>query len=250
MSGQPTRAGLSADTANGGLIARAPYEWRSFARFLRQPTLPGRADISLKGSARALVPLFALDMLLMALVLGAIGVAAAMGLKLPEHMLDELALSPVLIGFIVVGAPIAEETLFRGWLSGRPGHIAAVLLLLVGGGAFLFASGPVAKVAGAAAALLLAGVALFVWRKRPALAWFQRHFRWFYGASALLFAGMHLTNFAGQGASPAMLPLVLPQFVLALILGYLRVHRGLATGMALHMLHNSVFAGLMLVGAS
>lgn len=230
----------------------APAEWRSFFAFLRRPALPDRAQLSFGGSARALAPLVALDVLLMAVVLGSIGLATAMGFELPEHMLNELKLSPALIGFIVIAAPIGEEALFRGWLSGRPGHILAVLALLAGGAALLLANGSVMKLAGIGLGVAVAGAVLFFLRGRPALPWFQRHFAWFYYASALLFASVHLTNFAsaGAGASPALLPLVLPQFVLALILGYLRVNRGLLTGAAMHMLHNALFAGLMVLGAS
>jgi hypothetical protein len=89
-------------------------------------------------------------------------------------------------------------------------------------------------------------LALYFGRRRDAIGWFQQHFRWFYYLSALLFAAMHLMNFAA--ASPTLLPLVLPQLVLGLILGYLRVERGLATSIALHMLHNGLFVGAMLAG--
>jgi len=241
MSGQPTRAGWA---------ERVPAEWRRFAAFLRNPVLPDRAVISLLGSARALPPLFVLDMVLMAIVLGAIGVATALGLKLPEHMLNELQLGPTLIAFIVVGAPIAEEALFRGWLSGRPGHVLAVVALLVGGAMMVLVPEPMVKGVGVAGGLTAAIAALFTLRGRPALPWFQRHFRWFYYASALLFAAMHLTNFAAGGISPTFLPLVLPQLMLGLVLGYIRVNYGLFTGAALHMLHNAAFASLMLLGAS
>jgi membrane protease YdiL (CAAX protease family) len=44
-----------------------------------------------------------------------------------------------------------------------------------------------------------------------------------------------------------MLPLTLPQFFLALILGYLRVNHGLWASMTFHALHNCVFIGLVLV---
>ncbi len=250
MSGQPTRAGRSPEATTGGLLAHALAEWRGFAAFLRNPVLPDRAELSLKRSARALPPLFALDMALMAIVLGGIGLATALGLQLPEHVLNELKLSPALIGLIVVGAPLGEEIVFRGWLSGRPGHILAVLALLAGGAALVFGSGSTVKLGGMGGGIVAALAALYFLRGRDALGWFQRHFRWFYYAAALMFAAMHLTNFAAGGASPALLPLVLPQFVLALILGYLRVNRGLLTGAALHMLHNAVFAGLMLAGAS
>jgi membrane protease YdiL (CAAX protease family) len=250
MSGQPTRAGLSPDATNRSLTARLPEEWRGFARFLRRPELPDRAEVSLRGSLRALPSLFALDMALMALVLGAIGLAAALGVKLPDHLLNEMQVTPALVALIVIGAPIAEEALFRGWLSGRAGHIVSVAAVLAGGAALVFVDNVIAKLAGIAGGIVIALAALYLLRGRPALPWFQRHFRWLYYASALLFASVHLTNFGSGGMSLAMLPLVLPQFTLALVLGYLRVHRGLPTGAALHMLHNAAFAGVMVAGAS
>ena len=210
--------------------------------------LPDRATLSLSGSVRALVPLFVLDLLLMAVFLAGIQLATKLGMHMPHHMLEDLKLSPVLIGFMVVGAPLGEETLFRGWLSGRPGHIAAVLALLAGFAAFALGPTEIVKLAAALVGVAVAVVALFAFRKRDAFGFFQRHFRWFYIASVLLFAGIHLTNFAGAGFSPTLLPLVLPQLLLALILGYLRVNRGLLTGATLHMLHNTLFVGLMIAG--
>ena len=103
----------------------------------------------------------------------------------------------------------------------------------------------------AAVFVALATLIIFLLRRRAAARWFQRHFRWFYYGSALVFAAMHLTNFAGTGGpSASQLPLVLPQLMLGLVLGYIRVNYGLFTGAALHMLHNAAFAGLMLLGAS
>ncbi len=248
MSGQPTRAGVSPPTDPSESNSWVPTEWRRFSAFLRNPVLPDRATLSLGKSVRALVPLFVLDLILMGLVLGGIELATRLGMHMPHHMLEDLQLTPVLIAFMVIGAPLGEETLFRGWLSGRPGHIAAVLALLTGFATFAFGPTEIVKLAGALVALVIAAVALFAFRKRDAFGFFQRHFRWFYIASVLLFAGIHLTNFAGAGFSPTLLPLVLPQLLLALILGYLRVNRGLLTGAALHMLHNTLFVGLMLAG--
>ena len=67
-------------------------------------------------------------------------------------------------------------------------------------------------------------------------------------ASAIAFAAVHLTNFATAG--PAVLPLVLPQFMLALLLGYLRVTHGLWSAVLLHMLHNGLFISLVLASSS
>ncbi|MXO75706.1 CPBP family intramembrane metalloprotease [Altererythrobacter aerius] len=247
MSGQPTRAGPSPAPTNAARRLPLPATWRRFGAFLRRPVLPDRADLSPGPAARAVLVLFALDLALMAAVLGGIGLASALGLELPDHLLNGFTLTPIMVAFIVAGAPIGEEIVFRGWLSGRPGHILAVLALLAGAAAIVLYPGSLLAGGALAAAFVLAGALLFALRKRPALGAFQRHFPWFFYASALLFAGVHLSNFAG--ASPALLPLVLPQFVLALLLGYLRVRHGLLAGIALHMLHNALFAGLMLAGS-
>ena len=256
MSGQPTSAGLPPEAAVAERHGWMPREWRTFGRFLRHPALPDRASLSVPGSVRSLVPLFALDLLLMALVFAAIGVATSLGFKLPAHMLNELKMTPWLLAFVVIGAPLGEEAIFRGWVSGRPGHIAGSLLALPAllslvGAAGLKDTHPEASLALAVFGTICGAVALglvFLFRKRDAIGFFQRHFRWFYYASALLFAGIHLTNFGEGGTALTALPLVLPQLVLGLILGYLRVNRGLLTGAALHIAHNSLFAALMLAG--
>lgn len=237
MSGQPTRAAR----------LRPPARWAAWAAFVRRPALPARADPGPVPGLRAVLALFALDLAIMAALFAALGLALALGYAPPEHMLGELEFTPLLALAVVIGAPMGEETVFRGWLSGRPGHLLAVAALVLGGAvAALAGSGVIAGVALAAAAVA-APVQLWLFRTRPAIGWFRRRFAWFFWASALLFAAVHLTNFASAGL--ALLPLVLPQFALALLLGYLRVHHGLWSAMLLHMLHNATFVGLMSAGS-
>ena len=246
MDGQPTRAGW---------YRRVPQAWLAWAVFVKRPALPQAIDPHPARGLKAVLALFGLDLLLMAVLLGTFGLAMTLGLEMPAHMLDELELTHGLIALIIVGAPLAEEIVFRGWLSGRPGHllaspaaIAGVIALLMSGAAFAqgqTAAQPYLLTAAVATGFALA--ALFLLRRRGAVSWFRRNFLWFFWASAILFAAIHLTNFAAAGA--AMLPLVLPQFVLALILGYLRVHHGLWSAVLLHALHNSVFISLVLFGA-
>jgi hypothetical protein len=81
------------------------------------------------------------------------------------------------------------------------------------------------------------------------MPFFRRHFRWFYFLSTLAFASVHLTNFT-EGNALILLPLTLPQLLLGLILGYARVQFGLWADVLLHAAHNSLFVGLLLVGAS
>ncbi|MGN6500101.1 MAG: CPBP family glutamic-type intramembrane protease, partial [Tsuneonella sp.] len=111
----------------------APATWRAFGAFLRRPSLPDRADGVSRAGLLDIARLFPLDLLVMALLIGGFGVLTALGLKMPAHALEGLKIGPGLALLIVLGAPIAEETIFRGWLSGRPGHVLAWLAVLAGG---------------------------------------------------------------------------------------------------------------------
>lgn len=242
MDGQPT---------SGGMTARIPASWRAFGAFVRRPALPPRAAGSARAGLAAIARLYPLDILVMVGLIAAMGALTLVGFELPAHALESLEIGPLLIAFVVVGAPLGEEILFRGWLSGRPGHVFGLLIAIGGGGlAALAAQALPAPGAGFAAlagiALGTAGVVLSLWfgRSKPAWSWFERHFGWFYFASALAFASIHLVNFGA--ASAALLPLTLPQFFLGLMLGYLRVHYGLWAAILFHAAHNALFIGVVL----
>ena len=101
--------------------------------------------------------------------------------------------------------------------------------------------------------LLLAGVLLASWvpylaqrpyTRRP-LPWryrlaYRRGFPLAYHAVSLLFAAVHLYNFNLHQTPWWLLPLlVLPQWLTGLVLGWLRVKRGVGASMLLHGLFNS-----------
>jgi membrane protease YdiL (CAAX protease family) len=237
---------MEAKPTSAGSRVTLPAAWRTWGAFVRSPVLPDRAEIGLVGGIRAIAPLLVLDLVIMAVLIGALSLSGRLGYQLPTHALDNMKLSPVLTALVVIAAPLVEDTAFRGWLSGRPGHLAGILVLAAGGALAALYRFALPGLIGLGAAVTVAGALLWLLRQRPPFAWFQRRFGWFYWGSALAFAALHLSNFAAAG--PAALPLVLPQFVLALFLGYLRVTRGLWTSMALHMLHNGVFIGLILLG--
>ncbi len=233
------------------LAAPAPTmtaEWRRFREFLRMPSL----DVSQQNAKPVLVVarLFALDMLIMfALISIAIGFEVA-GVELPDNVFDDVAWTPTLVLLIIVGAPVLEELLFRGWLSGRPAPIMALLSL--GAGVAIFGSiGANNALAGLPFLLIgIAGavIALFALRQRPPMAWFARLFPAFFWLSSIAFALVHLSNY-DEGAATIALPLVLPQFVLGLMLGYVRVRFSLWAAMGLHAVHNATLlalAGLMM----
>jgi membrane protease YdiL (CAAX protease family) len=226
----------------------APSEWRGFAAFLRRPVLPERMTGIRFAAIGRVLQLFALDLVLMGLILGLIQLATAIGFHIPSNEIDKLKLTPLLL-LVIVLLPMGEEMVFRSWLSGRAGPMIALVVLAVGV-AIPVISGPQAHpilLLGslAIAALLAIGVAVWL-RTRRAMPFFARHFVWFYFASALLFAAAHLMNYS-DGITLALLPLVVPQLIAGLIFGYARVTFGLWSDMMLHMMHNGLLVGLIVL---
>lgn len=223
-------------------------EWTNFATFAKRPRLPEAiAGVSGSGFARVL-RMLALDI---AVMLGLISIALiviAAGVDLPKTALADLELDMELILLAVIAAPAIEEIGFRGWLSGKPGHIAAVALGVAGiaASALLGGDGPAVAALFVFAAFVLAIVLLVLLRKRGPLDFFRRFFPFFFWASTAGFALMHLFNF-DSGAAYVLLPLVLPQFVLGTIAGYLRVTVGLWGAILLHVLHNGLAIGAVLL---
>ena len=212
---------MTGEATSPGVGRWAPSAWRGFAAFLRRPELPERVTgIRLAAIGRVL-QLVALDLVLMAL----------------------------LLLLVVVLLPMGEEMVFRSWLSGRPGHMIALVVLAVGV-AIPVISGPQAHpvlLLGSLAIAVLLAIVVAVWlRKRRAMPFFARHFAWFYFASALLFAAAHLMNYS-DGITLALLPLVVPQLIAGLIFGYARVSFGLWSDMMLHMMHNGLLVGLIVL---
>jgi len=236
--------------ATSPAVARwLPSEWRAFGAFLRRPVLPERVTGIRPPAIAGTLKLFVLDLILMAFLLGLVGLATAAGLKLPQNAMDSLKLGPMVLLLIVVVAPLAEELVFRSWLSGRPGHVTAAIALVVGV-AIPVISGPQGHpllLLGSFAIAIVVAVGLVLWlRRHRAMPFFSRHFVWFYGAASLLFALAHLTNYT-QGTALILLPLVVPQLIVGLILGYARVTYGLWSDIALHMLHNGLLIGLVVL---
>ncbi len=218
-------------------------EWRRLAAFLKRPSL----EVSAQSGApfTVLARIYALDMAAMFVLITLASLAIAAGMELPKTALAEAEFTPIIILAVIVGAPVLEEVAFRSWLSGRPGHIFA--LLLVGVGAFGFGlTNATAPLVGAG--LLLAAfagsfAALIIFRYRPPMRWFAALFPGFFWLSTLAFALVHLANF-DEGSLGILLPLVLPQLILGGLLGYIRVRVGLWAAILLHAAHNATALGI------
>ncbi|MBX7501003.1 CPBP family intramembrane metalloprotease [Qipengyuania sp. YG27] len=237
-------------------------EWSQFATFLKRPVLPARAPMPRLASLAAVLRLFLLDVLVMAALLAVAGAVMSSGIEVPKTALADMEIGADIALAVIFFAPLAEEFAFRGWLSGRPGHLLAVLLgslVALGMTVLLFATatGPAesmgtigpAALKGGTAGLVVAGLTVFLLRDRDAMGWFQRLFPLLFWLSAVGFASVHLFNFKPEEMMMA-LPLVLPQFVTGTILGYLRVNYGLWASVLLHALHNGAFIGLVLLAGS
>lgn len=73
----------------------------------------------------------------------------------------------------------------------------------------------------------------------------RRFYPWLFHASAVAFAAVHLYNFNLHQMPIVMMPLlVLPQWITGLVLGWIRVRRGIGASMLLHAVFN---AGPLLV---
>jgi membrane protease YdiL (CAAX protease family) len=146
-------------------------------------------------------------------------------------------------------APLLEEAVYRGWLTGR---VAALRFAVFGFAAeacfilSLWASEESARLLG----ILGAGIALvgFVqWvgtrdRDTAVPAWFTRHFPWLVWGSSLFFALIHLGNYEPL-ASPLGVLVVMPQLIGGLLLAYVRTRLGLRAA----MLHHAAYNALVLV---
>lgn len=213
-------------------------EWKRFGAFLKRPSL----DVSAQneGAFTVLARIYVLDLAAMAVLIGLASALVAFGVYIPETALAGMEFTWEIIALVVIGAPVMEEIAFRGWLSGKPGPFFALVALALGAIGFtvMHASVPAAGAALAIAGILASGIALFFLRRKPAMGWFARGFPAFFWLSTISFALVHLANFE-EGSLAVLLPLVLPQFILGSMLGYIRVRFALWAAIALHAAHNA-----------
>lgn len=239
----------------GGIVAdvqqtkvRFRTEFRDLIRFLRHPRLSPRTIGRRAGSGVAADWLSGLDfkrLLQWALLLwcvnlvflGPIAVMAA-GAGGAQHRLDIGAI-PWLQALL--WAPLVEELVFRYSLR----RITHAYWLLPSAAVVMF-NGP-----GWSTGLFLMAILFLCWRnvsglpalrqgagRRIALL-YRRIFPWAFYTVSLAFAGVHLMNFKLHQTPLWLMPLlVLPQLLTGLVLGWMRVRRGIGAAISLHALFN------------
>ena len=222
-------------------------EWRDFLSFIRKPRLAPRCrrirphtawlqDWLLQISSLRLLGWAACLWLVNLFLFGPVVVSVAKQAG-ATHLIDPTDL-PWLLA--LVWAPVVEEILFRYGLR-RPG-LALWLVPLMG---FALWLGPGF---GQSMVFLLAAAALY-WAttsnplpSAKSRRWLRLYRRWFwlvFHVSVALFAAMHLYNFTFTSVQWWMyLVLMLPQWFTGLVLGWIRVNRGIGAAIVLHALFN------------
>ena len=230
-------------------------EWSHFFGFLKKPDLPTVASNNFHTGARAVSRVLVLDLCAMGVLMVVAGTVLALGIEIPETALAGIEITAGIAFAVVVIAPVMEEIAFRSWLSGRPRYLIAFPILLVGAiAAAMTAESTTGQTALTyTGGIVLGGLVLWLvlaailWR-RVAPQWFQTIFPALFWLSTAAFASIHLLNFS-EGSIATLLPLIIPQFILGMLLGYLRVNYGLWTAIALHMIHNGLIIAFVTIAA-
>lgn len=225
------------------------------AHFLRHPQLP---EVR---SATAPLKVF-LHLLVLSLLLG-FGVVMLLGAlqkagvvpELPHAMDEVLKTLPIIVVLLLAAVlmPVLEELAFRLWLVNRLVYFGISLWLSA---IFLYSSlsqvGATLAGYGVLALATLITILLLTFKEASQALMdrvYQYHYGWvFYGAT-VLFALLHLINFQINLRILLLAPiLVLPQLLLGLVLGYLRVRQGIGWAMVLHGLYNAIILSLAYSG--
>ena len=136
-----------------------------------------------------------------------------------------------LVPLVVLIAPVGEEVVFRGWLTGRVRALWLLGCALVAGALLAMVSTHVAEIPASFGVVAMGLVAPGGWwwlRRRGVPRWFESAFPALLALSVAVFGLSHLTNY--PQISWALLPMILPQVWAGLVLSYARMRIGLSTG--------------------
>lgn len=214
------------------------------ARFVVRPTYAPRSMGWVPAFRAALATMIVLNLLgvllpagLLELVLGSSGV-------LPES-LPEPYLGPRQVFEYLLLAPLIEEPLHRGWLTGRRAALrfaafgcAALSLFLVGYAVGTDGGRLIALLGVATAFVGLVHWGLTRHRDTAVPAWFIAHFRWMVWGSAVIFGLIHLGRFTAL-TGPLGVLVVAPLMVGGTLLAYTRTRLGLRAAIVQHAAYNS-----------
>ncbi|MFK7981606.1 MAG: CPBP family glutamic-type intramembrane protease [Saprospiraceae bacterium] len=188
--------------------------WQDLIAFVKNPRLDPLPTHFLEQPQKVFPYLLALDFLLM---IPLMGIMSATGIEDTDHEITKLLDDPMkLVLMAVVLAPILEELFFR------------------------FPIGNWWK------------TPVRLWNQEEAnwsiVTWCKSNFKTIFWTFTIVFAAVHFTNFAATVPIYLAPILVLPQLVLGIMLGYIRVGWGTRYSILFHAIHNGIPISLMLLG--
>ncbi len=135
-------------------------------------------------------------------------------------------------------APLIEETLFRLIYVFNKRNLGIIILTSAGLIVFFLFRDNISKLIVFGSIALISCFLLLFFRRSS--DFFNSHFRFFFYSIALVFTILHIFNFNGITGPMTFLFLlfVLPQFVLGIILGYIRVTYGFIYAVLFHAIVN------------
>ncbi|CAM4282090.1 type II CAAX prenyl endopeptidase Rce1 family protein [Gillisia hiemivivida] len=198
--------------------------------FLRNPREREDLNQNLGLKIKQLLSILVIDVVLMIFLTIIISGIEEMGLiDTGSHKIIKLIQELPIWGFmflIVIIVPIIEEIIFRLYLRFKDNLPIQFLILL-------------ASITGNKNKERTQNFLLNKWKK---------FYKGIFYSSALVFAFVHITNYEYSRTLMFFIPLLLmPQFIVGLLIGYLRLRYGLKWGIYLHSLHNLIFIGTSLI---
>jgi len=219
-------------------------------RFIKRPSLEHLSKEWKENPGQVLFYLLLIDFLLMFPLSAFLGL---IGIEDMDHKIEALSDNPMMLALMAVGlAPVLEEAVFRlpmKYSYVRIGIGLGLALTMVS--AIIESEEMIAAITGG----VLFSIFLFQFineRKGNALneqiapLWLTYFYIPFW-LLTIAFALLHLTNF-GTSFPLYLAPfLVLPQFVLGIILGYVRTGFGFIYAVLFHALHNGILLSLAMM---
>ena len=222
---------------------------RDFSAYLARPRLTQPSGFGAPGAWQAVLLLLAFHLVVLLVVLSPLLqlCQSAMGLPAPEAF--GAVSKGWLVPLVVVIAPLGEEIVFRGWLTGRVRALWLLGCALVAGALLAMVNFHVWEVPASLGVVAMGLIAPGGWwwlRRRGVPRWFEAAFPALFWLSILIFGLLHLTNY--PRLSWALVPMVLPQLWTGLLLSYTRMRIGLPASMLIHAAANSAAISLALLG--
>lgn len=227
---------------------------RDILSFVLRPTLTDQRHRLGKTAVVLFLGVVALDFLLDMILQGMLTSADGVLVDLPQQAESTLTPLQAILSLVIL-APLVEEAMFRGWMSGRK---ASIRFAVWGIAAMLVAmSGELPQTQDYLplvifAAFGLAGIGFGQWlmtyaKDSDVPGWFTRNFHWLVWGSAAIFGLFHLANYMGA-LSPGHLLVSAPAICGGLLLAYTRTRFGLRAAILHHAIYNAVYLGVEAFG--